>query len=152
MKVDYIAFSKTWIAKLKETMREDPILGTVYQLTQQGWPHKRIHTPQMARVYWDFRDQLPTDEGLLLMGPRIVIPSCLCEEYLERLHQGHLSATKVQQNAHQHLYWPGLDADIADYRGGAKSVSVSLSLPKSHCKLMMCHKNPGRKLQWITST
>ena len=49
------------------------------------------------------------------MGPRIVIPSCLCEEYLQRLHQGHLSATKVQQNAHQHLYWPGLDADIVDY-------------------------------------
>ena len=49
------------------------------------------------------------------MGPRIIILSCLCEEYLPRLHQDHLSATKVQQNARQHLYWPGLDADIADY-------------------------------------
>ena len=115
MRVDYIAFSKTWIAKLKDTTREDPILGTVYQLTQQGWPHQRRHTPRMARVYWDFRDQLSTDEGLLLMGPRIVILSCLHEEYLQRLHQGHLSATKVQQNARQYLYWPGLDADIADY-------------------------------------
>ena len=115
MRVDYIAFSKTWIAKLKDTTREDPILGTVYQLTQQGWPHQRRHTPRMARAYWDFRDQLSTDEGLLLMGPRIVILSCLQEEYLQRLHQGHLSATKVQQNACQHLYWPGLDADIADY-------------------------------------
>ena len=86
MRADYIAFNKTWIAKLKDTMREDPILGTVYQLTQQGWPHQRRHTPQMARAYWDFRDQLSTDEGLLLMGPRIVIPSCLHEEYLERLH------------------------------------------------------------------
>ena len=115
MRVDYIAFSKTWIANLKDTTREDPILGTVYQLTQQGWPHQRRHTPRMARAYWDFRDQLSTDEGLLLMGPRIVIPSCLREEYLQRLHQGHLSATKVQQNARQHLYWPGLDTDIADY-------------------------------------
>ena len=115
MRVDYIAFSKTWIAKLKDTTREDPILGMVYQLTQQGWPHQRRHTLRMARAYWDFRDQLSTDEGLLLMGPRIVIPSCLREEYLQRLHQGHLSATKVQQNARQHLYWPGLDADIADY-------------------------------------
>ena len=80
-----------------------------------GVATQRRHTPRMARAYWDFRDQLSTDEGLLLMGPRIVIPSCLREEYLQRLHQGHLSATKVQQNAHQHLYWPGLDADIADY-------------------------------------
>ena len=86
MRVDYIAFSKTWIAKLKDTTREDPILGTVYQLTQQGWPHQRRHTPRMARAYWDFRDHLSTDEGLLLMGPRIVIPSCLREEYLQRLH------------------------------------------------------------------
>ena len=68
----------------------------------------------MARAYWDFRDQLSTDEGLLLMSPRIVIPFCLHEEYLERLQQGHLSATKFQQNTCQHLYWPGLDADIAD--------------------------------------
>ena len=96
IRVDYIACSKTWIAKLKDTRREDPILGTVYQLTQQGWPHQRRHTPQMARAYWDFRDQLSTDEDLLLMGPRIVISSCLREEYLERLYQGHLSATKVQ--------------------------------------------------------
>ena len=115
MRVNYIAFSKAWIAKLRETMREDPILGTVYQLTQQGWPHQRRQTPRMARAYWDFRDQLSTDKGLLLMGPRIVILSCLREEYLQRLHKGHLSATKVQQNARQHLYWPGLDADIADY-------------------------------------
>ena len=110
MRVNYIAFSKTWIAKLKDTTREDPIFGTVYQLTQQGWPHQRRHTLQMARAYWDFRDQLSTDEG-----PRIVISSCLHEEYLKRLHQGHLSATTVQQNAHQYLYWPGLDADIVDY-------------------------------------
>ena len=46
MRVDYINFSKAWIAKLKETTREDPILGTVYQLTQQGWPHQRRHTPR----------------------------------------------------------------------------------------------------------
>ena len=114
IRVNYIAFSKTWIAKLKEIMREDPILCMVYQLIQQGWPHQRRHTPWMARAYWDFRDQFSTVEELLLMGLCIIIPSCLWEEYLEKLHQGHLSATKAQQNAHQHLYWPGLDADIRD--------------------------------------
>ena len=69
----------------------------------------------MAMAYWDFRNELSTDEGLLLKGPCIVFLSCLHEEYLEKLHHGHLSATKAQQNALQHLYWPGLDADILDY-------------------------------------
>ena len=35
-----IAFMKPWIEKLKDSTQRDPILGTVYQLTQQGWPHQ----------------------------------------------------------------------------------------------------------------
>ena len=48
MHVDYVAFNKAWITKLKEATREDPIIGTVYQLTSKvgrtkggtlpGWP------------------------------------------------------------------------------------------------------------------
>ena len=146
MRVDYIAFSKTWIAKLKDTTREDPILGTVYQLTQQGWPHQRRHTPRMARAYWDFRDQLSTDEGLLLMGPRIVIPSCLREEYLQKLHQGHLSATKVQQNARQHLYWPWLDADIADYTGRCQECICRSQPPKEPLQAHEVPQEPWERI------
>ena len=40
LRVDYIAFTKPWIEKLKDSTQRDPILGTVYQLTQQGWPHQ----------------------------------------------------------------------------------------------------------------
>ena len=67
------------------------------------------------RRYWDFRDELSTDDGMLLKGPRLIIPGELQEEYLSRLHEGHLSASKVQENAKQHMYWTGIDADIEDY-------------------------------------
>ena len=43
MQVDYIAFTKPWIEKLKDSTQRDPILATVYQLTKQGWPHQRRH-------------------------------------------------------------------------------------------------------------
>ena len=36
MQVDYIAFMKPWIQKLTDSTQRDPILRTVYQLTQQG--------------------------------------------------------------------------------------------------------------------
>ena len=67
------------------------------------------------RRYWDFRDELSKDDGLLLKGPRLIIPGELQEEYLHRLHEGHLSANKVQENAREHMYWIGIDADIEDY-------------------------------------
>ncbi|MCG8627028.1 MAG: Ty3/Gypsy family RNase HI domain-containing protein [Proteobacteria bacterium] len=34
MRVDYVAFNKAWIAKLKEATSDDPVTSTVYQLTQ----------------------------------------------------------------------------------------------------------------------
>ena len=64
---------KPWIEKLKDSIQRDLILGTVYQLTQQGWPHQRRHMPHLARRYWDFRDELSKDDGLLLKGPRLII-------------------------------------------------------------------------------
>ena len=114
MRVDYIAFTKPWIEKLKDSTQRDPILATVYQLTQQGWPHQRRHVPHLARRYWDFRDGLSTDDGMLLKGPRLIILGELQVEYLSRLNEGHLSATKVQENAKRHMYWTGIDADIED--------------------------------------
>ena len=95
MRVDYIAFTNRWIENLKDSTQRDPILATVYQLTQQGLPHQRRHVPHMARRYWDFRDEISTDDGMLLKGPRLIIPGELQEEYLSHLHQGHLSASKV---------------------------------------------------------
>ena len=84
-------------------MERDPILAMVYQLTQQGWPHQRRHVPRLTRRYWDFRDELSTDDGMLLKGLRLIIPGELQEEYLSCLHEGHLSASKVQENAKQHM-------------------------------------------------
>ena len=69
----------------------------------------------MAKYYWDFRDKLSTDEGLLLKGPSLVIPATLRENYLQRLHEGHLLASKTILNARQHMFWLGIEADIKDY-------------------------------------
>ena len=81
------------------------------------------------------------------MGSRIVILSCLHEEYLERLHHGHLSATKFQQNACQHLYWPRLDADILDYtRRCQESICQSLPLKEP----LHTHNMPKQPWERIT--
>ena len=130
MRVDYIAFSRSWIETIKEQLLEDPILATVYQLTQQGWPHHRRHVPRIARKYFDFRDELSTDDGLLLKGLCIVIPNSLKEEYLHRLHEGHLSVSKTRENAKEHLYWPGMDADISDYHKRCQECIKRSRMPK----------------------
>ena len=150
MRVDYIAFTKPWIEKLKDSTQRDPILVTVYQLTQQGWLHQQRHVPHLARRYWDFRDELSTDDGLLLKGPRLIIPE-LQEEYVSRLHEGHLSANKVQENARQHMYWTGIDADIEDYTKQCQECIKRSQVAKSSSSLMTYQRVPGGSLAWIIS-
>ena len=145
MQVDYIAFTKPWIEKLKDSMQRDPILVTVYQLTQQGWPHQRRHVPHLVRRYWDFRDELSTDDGMLLKGPRLIIPGELQEEYLSRLHEGHLSASKVQENAKQHMYWTGIDADIEDYTKRCQECIKRSQVPKEPLQPHDIPEGPWRK-------
>ena len=99
MCVDYVSISRLWIKTIKESLQEYPILARVYQLTQQGWPHQRRHVSHIARRYFNFRDELSTDNGLLLKVPCLVILNVLKEEYLHHLHEGNLSAKKIQENA-----------------------------------------------------
>ena len=146
MRVDYIAFTKPWIEKLKDSTQRDPILVTVYQLTQQGWPHQRRHVPHLARRYWDFRDELSTDNGMLLKGPRLIIPGELQEEYLNHLHEGHLSASKVQENAKQHMYWTGIDADIEDYTKQCQECIKRSQVAKELLQPHDIPQGPWRKL------
>ena len=76
---------------------------------------KKTHTTFSKEILGLQRYELSTDDGMLLKGPRLIIPGELQEEYLSRLHEGHLLASKVQENAKQHMYWTGIDADIEDY-------------------------------------
>ena len=137
---------KPWIEKLKDSMQRDPILVMVYQLTQQGWPHQRRHVPHLVRRYWDFRDKLSTDDGMLMKGPRLIIPGELQEEYLSRLHEGHLSASKVQENAKQHMYWTGIDADIEDYTKQCQECIKRSQVPKEPLQPHDIPEGPWRKL------
>ena len=146
MRADYIAFTKPWIEKLKDSTQRDPILVTVYQLTQQGWLHQRRHVPRLARRYWDFRDKLSTDDGMLLKGPKLIITLELQEEYLSHLHEGHLSASKVQENAKQHIYWTGIDADIEDYTKRCQECIKRSQVAKEPLQPHDIPEGPWRKL------
>ena len=102
--------------------------------------------PHLARRYWDFRDELSTDDGLLLKGPRWIIPRELQEEYLHHLHEGHLSANKVQENAKQHMYWTGIDADIEDYTKRCQECIKRSQVAKEPLQPHDIPEGPCRKL------
>ena len=107
---------------------------------------KKTHTTHLARRYWDFRDELSTDDGMLLKGLRLIIPGEFQEEYLSRLHEGHLSASKVQENAKQHMYWTGIDVDIEDYTKRCQECIKRSQVAKEPLQPHDIPEGPWRKL------
>ena len=83
---------------------------------------------------------------MLLKGPRLIIPGELQEEYLSRLHEGRLSANKVQENAKQHMYWTGIDADIEDYTKQCQECIKRSQVPKEPLQPHDILEGPWRKL------
>ena len=76
MRIDHHGFTTERIQQISVETATDPILAIVHNFTQDGWPTRRNRVPRIARQYWDQRDELSTDRGLLMKGPRIVIPGC----------------------------------------------------------------------------
>ena len=83
---------------------------------------------------------------MLLKGPRLIIPGELQEEYLSRLHEGHLSASKVQENAKQDMYRTGIDVDIEDYTKRCQECIKRSQVPKEPLQPHDIPEGPWRKL------
>ena len=135
---------KPWIEKLKDSMQRDPILVTVYQLTQ-GWPHQRRHVPRLARRYWDFRDELSTDDGMLLKGPRLIIPGELQGVSKPSTRRPSLSKQGTGE-CKQHMYWTGIDADIENYTKRCQECIKRSQVAKEPLQPHDIPEGPWRKL------
>ena len=54
-----------------------------------GWPSKLKSVTPDVKVYFPIRDELIVDNGVILTGPRVVVPNSLPKEYIQLLHKGH---------------------------------------------------------------
>ena len=53
--------------------------------------------------------------GVLLKGTQVYIPLELLNCTLAELHGAHQGINRMQAQAREEVYWPGIDADINDY-------------------------------------
>ena len=93
----------------------DLVYSSVYHLILRGWPDRVQDVPCIARHFWGARDELSIDQGLLLKGTMVCIPPELLKRTLADLHGAHQGVNRLQAQAREAVYWPGIDSDISDY-------------------------------------
>jgi hypothetical protein len=84
----------------------------LHQTIMQGWPQTVDELPEQVKDYWNYRDELTTQNGLVLKGSRIIIPPSMQKMVLERLHIGHSGREKTKDKARTYVFWPRINAAI----------------------------------------
>ena len=97
----------------------------------QGWPETRSACEQSVLEYWNQRDELSIEEGLIFRGQKIVIPKSLRAEMLKQVHTGHLGVTKTLERAKNNIFWPDMTKEIQDY--------------VLHCEVCLTHRDSNAK-------
>ncbi len=92
------------MARLKRATSEDESLQQLRTTVLSGWPETKQEVPIKAREYWHCREEISEIDGILLKNERIIIPSSLRPEMLEKIHVGHMGVEKCKRRAKDVLF------------------------------------------------
>ena len=107
-------FTGDVITRLKTATQQDEELTVLREVISQGWPAQRKEAPTAVHGYWNYRDELAIEKGLILIikGECIVIPRSMIPDILEQLHSAHQGGEKMKLRARSTVFWTGITNDI----------------------------------------
>ena len=114
MTIGQVRFSASKIKELQEETKRDSALSQLIPIIANGWPENIKMVPEAVRSFWSFRDELSVEDGIILKGERVVIPSSLKQDTLSQLHAAHQGVEKTRLRARDSVYWQGISDDISN--------------------------------------
>jgi len=110
----------------------DSTLQQLKEMILRGWPTHSSAVPSDIVVFFDYRDELTVQDGIVLRGDRVVIPVSLRSDMKQRVHAGHLGINSCLRRARELIYWPGMTRDIRQY---VQACPVCATYPDNHLNL-----------------
>ena len=96
--------------ELRQETQNDKILSQVHQYCIKGhWPDKV--KPEL-KPYYDKRDELSIENGIILWGLRVVIPPKLHRQIMQELHLSHPGIARMKALSRIHVWFPNIDKYI----------------------------------------
>ena len=104
--------------EIRSATRKGPVLARVYDMTMTGWPDHV--TDERLKPYWTRRHELSTEQGCVLWGMRVLIPSILRKKLIDETHEGPMEISRMKSVARTFCWWPGLTGRLKPEERRAK--------------------------------
>ncbi len=110
----------------RETAR-DKILSKVLTFTLYGWS-QTCDEPEL-KPFFIRRHELSVEQGCLMWGLRVVIPSVFRQQVLKELHGTHPGVARMKAMARSHVWWPKIDSVIEETVRSCQQCSKNRTAP-----------------------
>jgi len=74
------------VCNIKTESELDPILNKIIQYYFQGWPNRK-HIDKSVQLYYNLRNEITIENGIIYVADKIVIPTKLRPFILKLLHE-----------------------------------------------------------------
>ncbi len=135
--------SEKRLQEIRVAQEDDDVCRDVMEFCHEGWPEKH-KLSGILKPYWEVRGQLAVQRGLLMKGSRIVIPSAMRRDMLDKIHQGHQGVSKCRERAKQSIWWPGLSTQLQEL---VSRCTICAKTRTNRAEPMMPSKLPERPWQ-----
>ncbi|XP_062596409.1 uncharacterized protein K02A2.6-like [Saccostrea cucullata] len=82
------------LQEIRDETRRDNTLQELIHVILTGWPEMVSDVKDTVRPYFNFRDELVIQDGVIFCGDRIVIPIRMRQDMLCKIHKSHRSGRK----------------------------------------------------------
>ena len=102
--------------RVRHATSSDENMFLLLSIIENSFPDSRRDFPHYCRIFFQFREDLFTFDGVILYKERVIIPPSLRPEVLSVLHAAHQGVTCMNLRAETSVFWPGITPDISDTR------------------------------------
>ena len=124
---------------------EDEICLKLKEFCREGWPEKH-KVNDALQPYWQCKGEITVQQGILMKADRVIIPSALRLEVLDKIHTGHQGIKKCRERAKREVWWPGLSRQIEEL---VKECPTCIKTRRNHAEPMIPSRLPERPWQKV---
>ena len=90
--------------KIREETSKDATLQLLAKYITNGWPVGQKKIPKELHPYWNYRDEISIEDGILLNSHRILIPHTLHVEMLDLIYKCNRGIEKCLLHSRESLF------------------------------------------------